>query len=475
MFERIRDELQAGEFHLELTDCTVTQCVNENPIIFKGVGFITQAKDCPLNFVLVCQSFEGPYDRYDSLSNAHVSGRLIADHAQYTISGVDHAGNQWRAEHQLINRSHAHGLQISSTLSEIEGVTAAHRNPNDREYCGWYFANDLKIPFRPKQTTITSDFDDWGWRGIKDHHDNVEIRFNAPTLNFEERSEFLLRGVSLLAGQSLTPLCTWHIKGESETVRVISRGVQHQKSGLLPLVPREWPRLPHWNAFLDLWINAKHATVARPVQEIIYHYYHRILKAYQDDMENCVQVMASSIEGIIVTLYKNEDDVDKDFVAILEDAVRVISDSGIAVDSRALGVLQGAIKNNNIPKMKVAFRRLVDSGVLTKDMLKAWDSIRNKTAHGDLLPFTDDATQRHLDGFFTCYEAFKRIIFDQIGYKGTHIDYSTAGWPVIEPISQVATDDVAVTASCDEPLITPSDNNQSNAAPKGEIREEAIE
>ncbi len=150
-------------------------------------------------------------------------------------------------------------------------------------------------------------------------------------------------------------------------------------------------------------------------------------------MENSVQVIASSIEGLISTFYHLESDIDEEFSALLEDAIAKISASDLEIDDRALGVLKSSLKNSKLPKLKVSFRRLIADGVLTKDMLDAWDKVRNKAAHGGLLEPTTDATQTHLDGFFHCYEAFKRIVFDVIKYEGTHRDYSLKNWPVIEP------------------------------------------
>jgi len=432
VFEQVRDQLQSGEFRVELVDCQVTQCVDDDPITFKGVGIVSQNKDGELEFVLVCQSTEGPYDRYALLNN-YISGKLIGDDGLYSIKGQDHNGYEWISERQLINRSHGHSLRISAKLSELKTVRSVHANKNCKEYCGWYFTGELMLPFRPHDNDFECELEGWTWKAIKDHHGNVELRFNSLAPDFEKNSRSFLTGVSLLAGQSPVPCCSWHIKGDKEEVTILPHGLRPQGSRLLEFIPREWIYRGHWNAFLILWINAKSDATTRDVQEVLYHYFHRILKTYQNDMENSVQVIASSIEGLISTFYHLDSDIDDEFSALLEDAIAKISASDLEIDDRALGVLKSSLKNSKLPKLKVSFRRLIADGILTKDMLDAWDKVRNKAAHGGLLDPTTDATQTHLDGFFQCYEAFKRIVFDVIKYAGTHRDYSLKNWPVIEP------------------------------------------
>ncbi|MCX2920613.1 hypothetical protein ORK51_10560 [Stenotrophomonas rhizophila] len=438
MFEQVRDNLQSGEFRLELVDCQVTQCVDNDPIIFKGVGVVSQNKNGELEFVLVCQGTEGPYDPYAILDN-YVSGKLIGDAGLFSIKGHDHNGQEWISERQLINQSHSHSLKITASLSELKTERSVHENKNGKEYCGWYFTGELKLPFRPHEDKFKCELEDWTWEAIKDHHGNVELRFNSLAHEFEKNSRSFLTGISLLAGQSPVPSCSWHIKGDREQISILPQGLRPQGGRLLEFIPREWVYRGYWNAFLNLWIRATHESTTRDVQEVLYHYFHRILKTYQNDMENSVQVIASSIEGLINTLYHVDTDIDQGFVTILEDAIEKISTSDLAVDDRALGVLKSSLKNSKLPKLKVAFRRLIANGVLTKEMLDSWDEVRNKAAHGGLLEPTSDATQTHLDGFFQCYEAFKRIIFDVIKYDGTHRDYSLKNWPVIErPVQAVS-------------------------------------
>lgn len=179
------------------------------------------------------------------------------------------------------------------------------------------------------------------------------------------------------------PCCSWHIKGEKEEITILPHGLRPQGSRLLEFISREWIYRGHWNAFLTLWVEAKSVATTRDVQEVLYHYFHRILKTYQNDMENSVQVIAYSIEGLISTFYHLDSDIDLEFAALLEDAIAKISASDLEIDDRALGVLKSSLKNSKLPKLKVSFRRLIADAVLTKDMLDAWDKVSNKAAHGD--------------------------------------------------------------------------------------------
>lgn len=52
MFENIRDQLVAGEFRVELFDCKAVQCVENEPLVFEGIGVVSQAKDGSIGFTL---------------------------------------------------------------------------------------------------------------------------------------------------------------------------------------------------------------------------------------------------------------------------------------------------------------------------------------------------------------------------------------------------------------------------------------
>lgn len=78
-----------------------------------------------------------------------------------------------------------------------------------------------------------------------------------------------------------------------------------------------------------------------------------------------------------------------------------------------------------------ALRFLEELGAVTSDEVKAWDGLRNPTAHGSWEP-KENTMQVHFDDLYKLMTLVYRLVFVHIGYDGRFDARNVKGWPVRE-------------------------------------------
>lgn len=441
MFENIRDQLVAGEFRVELFDCKAVQCVENEPLVFEGIGVVSQAKDGSIGFTLLCQKVDARFDPFVELFSDLEPGKLVEDRSRYNISGHDSLGIRWRCERQMLGVDQGQELRLTSNLTNLVAEQKSSRKELEREYQGWYFSGDLKMPTRPHSKKWEYERGSTSWKGVVDQHRNSELSFHAPQEGFKQRSEDFLRGVAMLCGRPLSPMCGYRFFGDRQVVEIFGRRRDPHRKVMVPFVPRAWRYATSWNEFLEAWISVERQVGDRRVQTFIFHHFARICYAQQEGIENGAQVLSSSIEGMLASLFMTNDDRDLEFARLIEVTLGSASSAGLNLDERIVRLLKKSKENAERPGIKSVFQSLIRRGLLNPKLFEAWNKIRHKAAHGELLGATDQEHQKMFDRFFICIETFKRLVFDVVGYAGTTVDYQKPGWPVIEKKLSTSTGD----------------------------------
>lgn len=78
-----------------------------------------------------------------------------------------------------------------------------------------------------------------------------------------------------------------------------------------------------------------------------------------------------------------------------------------------------------------ALRLLKEVGAVTGEEIKAWDKLRNPTAHGTWEP-KEESMQVHFDDLYKLLTLVYRLVFVHIGYDGRFDARNVKGWPVYE-------------------------------------------
>ena len=73
------------------------------------------------------------------------------------------------------------------------------------------------------------------------------------------------------------------------------------------------------------------------------------------------------------------------------------------------------------------------------ELLKSWDKLRNKAAHGRLFIKNDD-TQTYFDHYSNTLSLFYQLVFLTIGYNGIYTEYSQDGYPSMRFKGSMKTD-----------------------------------
>lgn len=437
MFEKIRDQLVASDFRVELFNCKATQCVSLNPMIHEGIGVVTQGKDGTLEFALLCQKIDARFDSFVELFDNLEPGKMVEDKSRYTITGHDSLGIRWRSERQMLSVDQGQELRLTSDLTHLVAAQASPRGDRAKEYRGWYFRGDMKLPIQPKSKVWEHEVGPTSWKGLVDTHGNTELSFHALEEGSHEKAEDFLRGIAILCGRPLSAMCRYHFFGDRQTVEIYGRRRGPNRNVMVPFVPRAPHHARSWNQFLEAWLAADQQVGGRRVQTFIFHHFARVCFAYQEGIENGAQVLSSSIEGMLAGLFLSDDDKDLEFVRIVDETLTTASASGFVLDGRVVDLLEKNRANASRPGIKSVFHRLIHRGILDKKLFEAWNKIRHKAAHGELLGTSDSDHQKIFDRFFACVETFKRLTFEVIGYDGTTNDYHLPHWPQI-PKSAIA-------------------------------------
>jgi hypothetical protein len=79
------------------------------------------------------------------------------------------------------------------------------------------------------------------------------------------------------------------------------------------------------------------------------------------------------------------------------------------------------------PKDK--FIVLEASGVITNEMVKEWEKLRNAIAHA-AVRFDPTKTQTIWNRCNIVYTMLNLLVFRAIGYSGRYQDFSSRGWPI---------------------------------------------
>lgn len=106
-------------------------------------------------------------------------------------------------------------------------------------------------------------------------------------------------------------------------------------------------------------------------------------------------------------------------------AMKLVCDSEL--DGPFKQRLKGSLAAMNTPRAKDKLRALVDVGLIRKELMDCWASIRNLTVHAS------DIDPAEISELYSRYQSaltlFNELVILIIGYTGQYTDYSALGCP----------------------------------------------
>ncbi|MHC9013831.1 hypothetical protein [Stenotrophomonas maltophilia] len=447
-FQTIAADVDAGQFRLLLKG-ELRQCAVEDPIVFQGVAHIDQNAQGGLALRFVCEAVTGPFDADDGLPEPP-QGKAIAEHFHFDLSGINSDARLWTAERILVRLdrpskdwgplSKPDGFDVA--LGQIPKLATQHSTDIDetnRSHVAWIIKGELQSPrqWQPKAWTH-EDREGPAWSIDHTKQGNTEIRFHAAADGFEAATRHFFRALSILTAQPLQHVCSATIIDGVERFSITPQRRHHEPKAILWIPPKF---ADGWDTLLVKWLESnrladpqKEKSDGRAVQDVIYHYWYRLYKAYAVDIENGAQVVTSSIEGMAKRYFSHV------AAALLTEREQEFTATQAALEqldrkkhARTINILKGKIDNErrNRPDVGLLLDGLCHTKHITEQMVAAWGNLRNDAAHGDHLVKGSDDIQQFERDFFQCFELFKRLCLFAIGYDGPAQDFSVEGWPVL--------------------------------------------
>jgi hypothetical protein len=419
-----------------MSDCALQQCGGDSPIIYEGPGLLTQGPDRA-----ICLRVFAPPVGHTEAFGRHFNreltpGKLVPDSHYYDFEGKDSYGAAWRANRISIDTDFGSGTYVRARPRIIE-KTEERTKSVERPMVVAFLPAKIELPWhviteKGEQGWSMDRFEKkagrFEWR-IAKTDDGVWLTFKCEDYPAESGFKAFLRGLSILTGRWLKPMCLSVYEGDLQTTRILNRLHEANAENLLAPIAMQRDFAEDAHMFLERFMRKaldEQETEDGPCG-LAHRYWHRILRARESDIENSSLVLSVAVEGLVNKTLLTEKDVDPEFVKQAEEAKPILNNAGLG--SRALKCVLSSLGNAKHPKVQDTLRRLMTEGVASEAHLKAWTGLRHAAAHGSVLEDDDRDLQEHLDRFHICLDLYYRLVFHLIRYEGRHTDYGTRGWP----------------------------------------------
>lgn len=458
--QNIVKSLLAGNFEMSMSDSALRQYGVDSPIVYEGPGLLTQELDKSIRL----RVFAAPVDISEAFrrefSRDLTPGVLVPDTHYYDFEGKDPYGKIWTANRLSIEADFGSGTYIRARPWILE-KTEEHSKPAERPIVAAFLPGKIELPWhviteKGEQGWSLDRFESKAgrleWR-IAKADGGAWLTFKCEDSPVEPRFEVFLRGLSILTGRWLKPICLSIYEGNRQTTRMLNRLHQSDTEKLLTPIStrREFAEDAH--QFLELFMRKSmdDKEIGEGPCDLAHRYWHRILRARESDIENSSLVLSVAVEGLVKKTLLSEEDVDSEFVKQVEEAEHIFEN--LPLGSRVVSAVKSSLANAKQPRVQDALRRLATAGAISQAHIKAWAKLRHAAAHGSILEDDNKALQEHLNRFHVCLDLYYRLVFLLIGYEGRHIDFGTKGWPTctFRPCGEVTSSDP------DEPASPPKE------------------
>lgn len=432
------DELRAGTFVLEALDLSLTRR-GDAADIYRGPGFVRQAPDGQLEYRVYDRERKG----LDLLGRPFPPrGAPIPDEECYDLRLRDQSGRNWVGERTIVYPCQTWGEPgyiCRGVLREI--ACAGDTSFNDNRL--WlFFPGEFKIPANAGTRTIE----------VSPLAERLRFEPNAWTIKAEQYGILITTvsgGMEVVVDPVGDPLpedfdvrlqeaiwftlavpALWTLSEEyrSGNYRFRIRTVSSPTTAPRLRPPLE-PDLGEPAAHLgDLLI--RYLRYVLPYEGQRFHpisvTVKRALQGSAISLNAEALALSVAIESLVRREFTELGRPGQEFIGKLESAIRHFNTwpEDVELRKRITNVISGWKGTNPRESLK----QLAKMGVITKEQLKAWNTLRHTMAHGQELDSLDELPQLCV----LVHAAWIRLMFQVLGYAGLYTDRSTQGWPSIE-------------------------------------------
>ena len=136
-----------------------------------------------------------------------------------------------------------------------------------------------------------------------------------------------------------------------------------------------------------------------------------------------------SVEALLKTHFSDVMPADPETEQNIKKAKEIFNASS-CLDEKFRKRLDGALESFTKTRPADRLNELCKKKLIDLRLIESWTKLRNASAHGDLVNFTDRAKlNRHIDKCNAVLVLFYQLVFLLIGYAGQYTDYATHGYP----------------------------------------------
>jgi hypothetical protein len=158
---------------------------------------------------------------------------------------------------------------------------------------------------------------------------------------------------------------------------------------------------------------------------------------YRTTTELWALALTTSIEGIFKNHFSNLLQHESDYVLKIDDTLSKIASAN--VDPEIFQKLQSTLSGFKKRNITAGLKQYIADKPQFSNWPKNWTTLRNKSAHPDVLDESPEDFQIYLNQAFTCLAIFYHLLGRAIKFDGKLIAYGMPNWPSLSSTDELLT------------------------------------
>jgi hypothetical protein len=449
-------QLISNQLEIDFVEVKLTQRTSCDSQTYQGVGSVYQQENGDLELKL--------YYRYPDVnaafgrvnSNSHVEvGKVINDEKYFDLVATDMSGDIWTSERVYISDGSISFPSVGKVLKiKLESIKSVGQHEKleslkDVSEASLIFPGKYKVPFNKYTDHKTGStlnklefildrkFDMViGQQASKvscvQHENHLQINLvAAPEILNKDLIEKLRLVFEILLGQLCQKTMLRLMEYEQGIIEIHSfdKSLSNRKLA----EPIRSQSIVNYEGFQKCITGMMHYYGSF---NIIHGYWHKVNRAYQGSIENAALALTVSVEGILKEFYRDFGQPAETDLRLFNESKQVIND--LKIDQSIKDRLMSSIGHMKSFNARKALKNLTPEKLISKQMIRDWQVLRNKSAHADRLSYGEENIQDYLDTFYCCLTLFYRLVLMEVGYVGNSINYAEKGWKdaIIYPLKR---------------------------------------
>lgn len=443
--ESIEEELLLGDFQLDCSEIKLTQQTEDNPIQLKGPGLISIGSDGYFEFKILDAQISDPYGMRRRI---HVeTGEFYPTNLLFFLEAKDYQGRSWECAEVYPHVDElppgpflAYGM-IRHLVANAPCLPETYTFEKASATIVFYDAFDFPATDSGKAETVV-DGETVSSRVIpsatfsaSDHQFHLELREKTNVLTVtcpgEKYTHWLERraieSFEFAVGFKLRPMSIRTQAGNKEVLRWLPPEQRQDLGEVKPPVnvsifamdPNEFAKRLV-GAYFSYIVGFTESRV-HPISECVI----AVNRSVQSSYDAHALSVSTAVEGVLNYAYEYLDPLPPQEESKLKAAKLILNDSEI--DPAIKNRIDSALSAWSTRSARSKLNHLSDLGIVEKDNVKAWMSLRNYWVHRK--PPENWDFVKTMKTVEKVTVLFYHLIFHAIGYQGNYVDYSTKGWP----------------------------------------------